>query len=202
MKSATVLAVASGLFAFVSAQVYPEITWQDVDNSTREIWCDQQKAVCPNLCQDQGHVDPTYNDCFWEDLYFDCICKGDFRPNMTEYSQTIPYNLCMQSKQACANNCGNNQDCVTLCFETKNCGATDPRRVNVTSTSTTSSPTSDPTGDKSDSTKTSGSDDTEPTESSDPFGNNGMGVSFRELGSSYGVAAMIAGMALGFFGIL
>jgi len=201
MKSTTIIAVASGLFAFVSAQVYPEITWEDVDNSTRQIWCDQQMGVCPNLCQDQGHVNPIYNDCWWEDLHYECICEGGFKPNLTEYTLTIPYNLCSQSKQACANNCGNNQDCVTLCFSGKSCAASDPRRVNVTSTSTTDSPTSSATG-KAGSTATSGSDDTETTEKGDPFGNNGMGASFSELGSAYGVGAMIAGMAIGFFGML
>jgi len=201
MKSATILVVASGLFAFASAQVYPEVTWRDVDNSTREIWCVQQIGICPNLCQDQGHVNPEYNDCWEEDLHFECVCEGGFRPNLTEYSLTIPYNLCMQSKQECANNCGNNQDCVTLCFSGKSCGASDPRRVNATSTTTTttSAPTGDAT-DKADSSKTTDSNDSKATD--DPFNNSGMGLSFTELGSAYGVGAMIAGMAIGFFGML
>jgi len=202
MKSATVLAVASGLFTLAFAQNYPVITADDINNSTREIWCDQQIAVCPNLCQDQGHVGTEYNDCWTEDLHFECVCEGGFRPNLTEYSQTIPFNLCQQSKQACADNCGNNQDCVTLCFSGKECGASNPRRVNVTSTSTTASSTatSSSTKSPSDSTTTSTS---EAEADEDPFGNSGgMGVSLTAFGSAYGVGAMIAGMAIGFFGML
>lgn len=197
MKSAAVLALVSNLFILVSAQVYPTITADDVSNSTREIWCDQQKGVCPNLCQDQAHVDPKYNDCWPEDLHYECVCMDGSRPNLTEYSLTIPYNLCMQSKQACANNCGNNQDCVTLCFGGKQCGAGDPRRVNVTSTTTTLSATGTSTNTAYGTS--TGTSTTTPT--SDPF-SGGVGVSLIAFGSSYGIGAMIAGMAIGFFGML
>ncbi|KAF8424611.1 hypothetical protein EV426DRAFT_712423 [Tirmania nivea] len=191
MKSVAVLALASGLFTLASAQTYPVITADDVLNSTREIWCQQQMGICPNLCQDQAHVDPVNNDCWSEDLHYECVCKGGFRPNLTEYSQTIPYNLCMQSIQACADNCGNNQDCVTLCFSKKQCGASDPRRVNTTSTTTTVSATGTATN----------SDSSSPTSSPNTFGEN-MGVALAAFGSAYGVGAMIAAMAIGFFGML
>lgn len=196
MKSVAVLALASGLFTVASAQVYPVITADDISNSTREIWCEQQTGICPNLCQDQAHVDPEFNDCWTEDLHFECVCKDGSRPNMSEYSLTIPYNLCMESKQACANNCGNNQDCATSCFSGKQCGATDPRRVNVTSTTTIVSETGTATSKPSDTSSTSDAQTTD-----DPFGGS-MGVSLTAFGSSYGVAAMIAGMAIGFFGML
>jgi len=107
----------------------------------------------------------------------------------------IPYNLCMMSKQACADNCGNNQDCATLCFSKKQCGAADPRRVNVTSTTTTGSATGT-------STNTAyGTSSATTTSTTDPFSNS-MGVSLIALGSSYGIGVMIAGMAIGFFGML
>lgn len=192
MKFVTALALASGLFTLASAQVYPEITADDVSNSTRQIWCDQQMGICPNLCQDQAHVDPINNDCWPEDLYYVCICVGGIRPNLSEYSLTIPYNLCKQSIQACADNCGNNQDCASLCFSGKKCGATNPRRVNTTSTSTTVSATSSATS----------TDSSTSTSTTNPFSDNGMGVSITAFGSAYGVGAMIAGMAIGFFGVL
>jgi len=193
MKSVAVLALVSGLFTLASAQTYPTITADDVSNSTREIWCEQQMGICPNLCQDQAHVDPIHNDCWTEDLYFECVCEGGITPNMTEYSLTIPYNLCIQSKQACADNCGNNQDCATLCFSGKQCGATDPRRVNTTSTSTTVSATGT-------ATNTPSSTSTNSPTTNDPF--SGMGASLSAFGSAYGVGAMIAGMAFGFIGML
>ncbi|RPB27187.1 hypothetical protein L211DRAFT_747173, partial [Terfezia boudieri ATCC MYA-4762] len=130
--SVAVLALVSGLFTLVSAQTYPTITADDVSNSTREIWCDQQKGICPNLCQDQTHADPVNNDCWSEDLHYECVCVNNVRPNLSEYSLTIPYNLCLQGIQACADNCGNNQDCANLCFSGKQCGASGPRRVNST----------------------------------------------------------------------
>ncbi|KAF8469654.1 hypothetical protein BDZ91DRAFT_642593, partial [Kalaharituber pfeilii] len=141
MKSYVPLLVASGIIALVSAQVYPEITAEDVDEETRQIWCDQQTSVCPNLCQDQAHVNPRHNDCWWEDLHYECVCENGARPNLTEYYLTIPYNLCRASIQKCADNCGNNQECATICFSGRQCGAKDPRRVNSTSTTTTATST-------------------------------------------------------------
>lgn len=193
MKIVAVLALASGLFTLASAQTYPVITADDIDEATREIWCEQQKSVCPNLCQDQAHVDPINNDCWTEDLHYECVCKGGSRPNMTEYSQTIPYNLCIASVQACANNCGNNQDCAKLCFSGKKCGASDPRRVNVTSTTTVASATGTATNIGYTSTNA-------PQTTKDPF--NNMGSTIAAFGSRCGVGAMIAGMAIGFFGML
>ncbi|KAF8456283.1 hypothetical protein BGX38DRAFT_1127569, partial [Terfezia claveryi] len=193
MKSVAVLALVSGLFTLVSAQTYPDITADSVLNSTREIWCDQQIGICPNLCQDQAHVDPIHNDCWPDDLYYECICAGNIKPNLSEYSLTIPYNLCMQSKQACADNCGNNQDCANLCFSGKQCGASDPRRVNSTSTSTSLSATGTATNTGS-STSTS-------TSKGNPFSGSGS-ASLTAFGSAYGVGAMIACMVVGFFGML
>jgi len=200
MKSVTLVALASGLFTMVSAQNYPVITADDVIPSIREVWCQQQLGICPNLCQDQAHVDPEFNNCYPDDLSYECVCLDGSRPNLTEYSLTIPYNLCQQSKQACADNCGNNQACVTSCFTVKECGASSPRRVNITTTTSTATKTG---GGSSSGTGGADSTTTETsTDTADPFNNAGVSLSLNTLGSAYGVGAMIAGMAIGFFGML
>jgi len=98
MKSLTALTL---VFTCVIAQNYPTIDPQSIDSSIRLTWCQQQKGVCVNLCQDQTHGAPNDNECSEDDLSYTCMCDNGFQPNMTQYSMTIPYNLCSLSVEAC-----------------------------------------------------------------------------------------------------
>jgi hypothetical protein len=197
MKTFTPLILASGLLSLAAAQVYPEVTPDDVDENTRIIWCVQQDATCIGLCQDQTQGGAAVNECSVEDLTFNCICDDNTTPNATEYSLAIPFNLCQQSKQMCVNNCEGDQACSDLCFTGKTCGATDPKRYNVTTT--TSAGTPGPTASDGDDDDSNGEDD----EEEDPFNvDTGMGVRLASFGSAYGIGAMVFGIALGFAGML
>lgn len=194
MKLSTVLLV-SGLSTLAAAQVYPVITADDIPEPTRVIWCEQQKASCRAICQDQAHVETQANDCWVEDLFTQCICIGGSTPNLTEYSETITFNLCQESIQKCRNNCGNNNDCVDLCARGKQCGAQNPRRVNITSSATTftTSPTATGSSDGSNDPSTTNISDGQQTD--DPFHN-------VASTSAYGAGVLAAAIAIGLFGML
>jgi len=76
-------------------------------------------------------------------LQYTCICGNGQQPNATEYSQTLPYYICQEWGQQCIAGCGNNNnDCQAACTQDHPCGAQDPTRVPVNSTSTSMTATS------------------------------------------------------------
>ncbi|KAK6344186.1 hypothetical protein TWF696_007828 [Orbilia brochopaga] len=164
--STSVTAVAlTGLLGFASSQTYYNVNPDDIDQGTKNTWCSDQVAACVNLCNDQSGVDPSKNECDTDTLQFSCICSDNTTPNATQYSQTIPYFLCTYQVQNCVDNCGSSYpQCAQQCRTGKTCGASDPKRHNVTSTATatTSSATSRKTGSKSN------GDDDVAFDSSDP----------------------------------
>ncbi|KAJ6259827.1 hypothetical protein Dda_5469 [Drechslerella dactyloides] len=139
--SASVAAVAlTSLLSVVSAQSYYNVNPDDIDQGTKNTWCSNQVAACPNLCNDQGSVDPSKNECDTDTLQFSCICSDNTVPNATQYSQTIPYFLCTYQVQNCVDNCGSSYpQCAQQCVLGKTCGASDPKRSNVTVTATPTS---------------------------------------------------------------
>lgn len=199
MKTFTPLILASGLLSMAAAQVYPVVTADEIDESTRDIWCVQQYATCDGLCQDQTQTGADVNDCWVEDLSFACFCGDGSTPNATEYSLAIPFNLCQQSKQKCVDNCSGDQACASLCFTGKTCGATDPTRYNVTTTTSAGVPGATGKGGDDDEDNEDGDED----EDEDPFNvDTGMGVRLASFGSAYGIGAMVFGIVIGFAGLL
>ena len=79
-----------------------------------------------------------------------CVCDNNMSPNLTEFTQTLPFNICQQWGQNCIKGCGQGDNtCANACTADHPCGAQSPFKGNATSTS--SSPTSKPTGSDSDS---------------------------------------------------
>ncbi|KAK9492846.1 hypothetical protein V1508DRAFT_130420 [Lipomyces doorenjongii] len=137
------LSIVTLLFATTAlAQTYPTFNASTIDPNTRLQWCQSEVATCPLICLDEGYS-ATSNLCYPDNLYYTCECSNGHSPNLTEYSLTIPYFVCQEQVTLCANNCGSDNTCVSACRQNKQCGATNPTRVNVTSSaihSTASSP--------------------------------------------------------------
>lgn len=55
-------------------------------------------------------------------------------PNASEYSQTIPYYTCTETNNQCVLKCNGDSTCQNNCRVKNPCGAQDPKRVNVTTT--------------------------------------------------------------------
>ncbi|KAK9365663.1 hypothetical protein V1509DRAFT_632425 [Lipomyces kononenkoae] len=119
------------------AQTYPMFNASTIDPSTRLQWCQSETATCPLICLDEGYGTIS-NLCYPDNLYYTCECANGLSPNLTEYSLTIPYFVCTEQVTLCANNCGSDNACVSACRQNNPCGATNPTRVNVTTSSSSS----------------------------------------------------------------
>lgn len=57
------------------------------------------------------------------------------QPNVSEYSLTLPYFVCVQWGTQCVAGCGNDSGCASACRQDHPCGAQDPKRYNTTTSS-------------------------------------------------------------------
>ncbi|KAF2217567.1 hypothetical protein CERZMDRAFT_80293 [Cercospora zeae-maydis SCOH1-5] len=141
MKSSTTAAIATSLLiSGVRAQY--SIDPQSVSNATRQFWCEQQTTQCPLICLDQGSATGTTeaNDCDPDALTYSCVCDNGSSPNISEYSNTLPFSICTEWGSQCVSNCGGDTNCASECRSQHPCGAQNPTRQN-TSTLTRSSTT-------------------------------------------------------------
>jgi hypothetical protein len=123
------------------------------------------------------------------------VCDNGLSPNLTEFTQTLPYNICQQWGTNCVNACGIGENaCADSCRADHPCGAQDPFKGNATMTSSSShSPTSKPTGSDSNSEAsttvpiTGFAGETGKSNADQP----GAASSF---GASYGLAVTIVGL--------
>ena len=117
------------------------------------------------------------------------------KPNMSEFSLTIPYFTCREWGNQCVEACGTDSPCASSCREDNPCGAQDPQRFNESETS--ASGTTKPTGSAS----VTGDDQTIFTDtpgSEDSEGGDDSAASLLSLGRSYGLGAIFGGMFLTF----
>ncbi|KAJ5156587.1 hypothetical protein N7492_009390 [Penicillium capsulatum] len=144
MLSSLLLGLAS-VATLVSSQSTASINPNSVDLGTRQAWCQSQTSSCPLLClQIPGASgSPTTNTCSPQTLAYQCICSNQASPNASEYSQTMAYYICTEANNQCVNKCTSSA-CQDACRADHPCGAQDPKRVNVTTTSTAMTSTSMP----------------------------------------------------------
>ncbi|KAF4124911.1 Conserved hypothetical, protein [Geosmithia morbida] len=174
------------LFVAVGQAQY-KIDPDSVDSDVRDAWCVTQKDTCPLICQQTKPGTTLVNTCDSATLTYGCLCGDNKKPNLSEYSLTLPYFVCREWGTQCVANCGeHNNECASDCRQNHPCGAQSPTRVNVTSTSAaaTASATDDTT--IYDRPGTSSSDDDEGA------------AATLALGRTYGTAVVLGGMFVGF----
>lgn len=153
-----------------------------VAEATRESWCSSQKAACPLICLQLPGASgsPVQNDCSSDTLSYSCICSNNVSPNASEYSQTMPYYICTEANNQCVAKCSTSA-CAASCRSDHPCGAQDPKRVNVTTTSAAAT--------------------TSTTMPSTMRTNESTGGAARfsvEMGHIYGTCVLIGGFIVGF----
>ncbi|MCJ1352391.1 MAG: hypothetical protein MMC33_002375 [Icmadophila ericetorum] len=137
-------------------------------------------------------------------LAYSCVCSNGISPNLTQYSLTIPYFECITFVTQCVNNCPQGDGaCQSACTSDNPCGAQNPTRVNLTTTSTTMSATPTGTGTLA----ATGTDNVytgfggQPTTTA-ATGGSGTPSSASQLalglGQAYGLGAVLFGVAAGF----
>ncbi|KAF3391663.1 hypothetical protein F1880_007673 [Penicillium rolfsii] len=178
------LLVLASTVALVNSQSSSTIDPNSVDIKTRQYWCAAQKSACPLLCLQIASGVPESNNCSAETLTYNCVCSNGISPNASEYSQTLPYFICTEANNQCVNACGDSA-CQSNCRTANPCGAQNPPRVNVTSTSATSSMAA---------TSTAASTAVQTTEAT---GAAPRGVSV-EISQVYGLFVLVGGVVAGF----
>ncbi|KAL1651307.1 hypothetical protein SLS58_000646 [Diplodia intermedia] len=186
------------LFAVVGLSSTQTIDPDSVSVEDRNQWCLAQTSQCPLICL-QTNKDATTqsNECDSDTLQYSCVCADGLSPNISQYSQTMPYFICTENNNRCVSNCasGNNQ-CASDCRTKNPCGAQNPTRVNVTTTTSasTASSTSSSTGGGSD---YSSFGDGNSGDSSSGSGSSGAGALALDLGAKYGLAMIVSGLVGG-----
>jgi hypothetical protein len=140
--AATVVA-SSALLSLASGQTY-QIDPNSVTETTRDYWCNSQKTQCPLICLQPPSETATLNDnsCDPDTLTFSCVCGDGLSPNVTQYTQTLPYFICSEWGNQCVTGCNGDNTCSSACRQDHPCGAQDPIRPNsstITSTMSSSS---------------------------------------------------------------
>ncbi|KAI2603914.1 uncharacterized protein GGS25DRAFT_525191 [Hypoxylon fragiforme] len=121
-----------------------------VSLSDRNNWCQSEKSTCPLICQQTSTGSTLVNDCDPKTLQYGCVCGDNKQPNVSEYSLTLPFFVCQKWGDQCVQRCGQDNACSSSCREDHPCGARNPTRVNVTSTSSAPSATSSSASDDGD----------------------------------------------------
>ena len=144
--------------------------------------------------------------CEKDTLTYGCLCGNNQKPNITEYTLTLPFFVCQEWGTQCVKNCPSTDSaCQASCQQDHPCGARDPEgpKTKTASGSATMTPTASSTDDGTTIfTGTPGSDsssDTKPSKSS-----SGSGASKDDkpdsmatalgVGRVYGLAAVMGGM--------
>ncbi|KAI7639355.1 hypothetical protein KC319_g14452, partial [Hortaea werneckii] len=87
-------------------------------------------------------ADTQTNTCDPTTLTYACICANGLSPNISEYSQTLPYYICQEWTNQCVANCAPADNaCASSCRADHPCGALNPTRVNTSTVSSTMSRT-------------------------------------------------------------
>ena len=152
----------------------------------------------------------TTPDVVQDTLTYSCICSNGLQPNVSEYSQTIPFYICQQANEDCAGNCPSSDNaCVDNCRTSNPCGAQDPERINATSSSSAASATGTSGAEETGASET-GAEATEtaagtgfvdtPAATSDSAASKNMVVGVWTLRSAerYSLAMVFAGIFAGF----
>ena len=179
-------------------------------------WCTDQKASCPLLClQIPGaSAVPSSNTCDDTSLSYSCVCSNGQSPNISQYSQTIPYYECTQAATNCVNNCAQGDtSCQSACRNDHPCGAQNPVRVNsstLSAAASTSASGAVATG-SSEASTTTGSGGSDATAAFGGSGSSSTGTSDAAgraqamalgVGRTYGLALVLAAVGGGFVFIL
>ncbi|KAH7123809.1 hypothetical protein B0J11DRAFT_529966 [Dendryphion nanum] len=195
MRSFLTLAVAA-LSGIVAAQY--TIDPETVRQSDRDAWCQNQKSQCPLICLQQPGVtslSTVSNTCDSKTLAYSCVCSNNVAPNITEYSQTIPYYICTQWGSNCVKACGNVNTCQDACRKDHPCGAQSPQPPNSSILAATSASQTAAGAAQSTLPPASGWGGSAATSTPNK---PGAATTMANLGQSYGLAVVFASVFAGF----
>lgn len=165
----------------------------------KTAWCDAQENTCPEICGGQGQIATGGNECDTSTLQFTCKCRNGTEPNMSEYQQSVPGQMCRFWYIGCINatigaNGEGNSALQFSCNSIRDaeCGNKTTKDAETSSTSSrTSRPATSATG--------SGSSGTTATSSAGSASSSTPGAAVR-IAQDFG-APVLAGGMMALFGM-
>ena len=152
--------------------------------------------VANTLLSSLDDTDPN----FQETLAYSCVCDNNVSPNVTEYTQTMPYFTCTEWGNQCVKACGtSDSSCAASCRADHPCGAQDPVKPNATASATPSKSSGvSPTQSSTDEAQNTGTFDSENNNNDNNNSNNNSAA--VALGASFGTMALtlIGGLAFAY----
>ncbi|KAF2876555.1 hypothetical protein BDV95DRAFT_561044 [Massariosphaeria phaeospora] len=196
MLYASLLVAAAALSGLVSAQqnnTSPIGPCCNVDAGTvppaqKTGWCDAQRNTCPEICGGRGQIAQGGNTCTEQDLSFKCECRNGTKPDMKNYEQSVPGQMCRFWFDRCIEASGQDVDTQFTCITQKqqNCG-------NLTSAGTT--PTSSGASSSTPTPSGSGGGGEQASQTgAAPSGQSSGAASALALAREYGTPALAGGI--------
>jgi len=146
-------------------------------------------------------VRPYQFSTWSKDLSYSCVCQTGVSPNVSEYSQTVPFFICQEWGNQCVDACGQDNACSDACRADHPCGAQNPTLVNSSTITATAKPTGTGAAASNAATTTDGAQYT-------GFGgaaattaattHKGAAMAAVDMGRSYGLAIVFSGLFAGF----
>jgi len=172
------------------AQAQYRVEPDSVPIADREQWCRSQVASCPLICEQTKPGTTLVNECDVDSLTYGCLCGDNKKPNMSEYSMTLPYFVCREWGTQCVADCPqSDSECNRACREDHPCGALNPKKVKPTTS------TAGPSASQTDEADTIYTDS---PGSSDDGGDERDGASMLALGQAHGLAVVLGSLFVGF----
>ncbi|OCK92843.1 uncharacterized protein K441DRAFT_662470 [Cenococcum geophilum 1.58] len=206
MHSTFLLSFTLAFAGLTFSQEQYSIDPNSVSLSLRQTWCSSQTRQCPLLClQMPGNSATTSsNTCDPKTLTYSCVCASGGSPNETEYSETLPFFICQEWGNQCVADCGQDNACSNDCRANHPCGAQSPTRQNSSTITSTMGPTGSGSANSASATGTAaytGFGGAAATTTA-AGGNKGAATTAMNLGQSYSLAVVFAGLFAGFAMVL
>lgn len=118
MLYASLLLAASAFSGLVAAQNFSQcctINPGSVDTDTRQSWCRAEQNTCPELCGGIGNLANNGNLCDSNLLTYTCKCADGKSPNVTDYQQSLPAQMCLSWVTQCVASRPNDLTGITEC---------------------------------------------------------------------------------------
>ncbi|KAF2684724.1 hypothetical protein K458DRAFT_25982 [Lentithecium fluviatile CBS 122367] len=96
-----------------------------INSTFKGEWCRANKNTCPEICGGQGQVAAKGNELTLQDsLEYTCKCKNGTEPDLANYEQTVPGQMCRFWYGLCVNASGEDAAQRFACEQTRNteCG--------------------------------------------------------------------------------
>ncbi|RGP79599.1 cdp-alcohol phosphatidyltransferase [Fusarium longipes] len=193
-----VVAAAASAVTLVNADYV--IDPESVPLSLRKVWCQNEIETCPMICGQTSKGDTKVNECNPKTLTYGCICGDGRQPNVSEYSLTLPFYVCQEWGNQCVEDCSGSASCASDCRQNNPCGATNPKKINVTSTATDSTAAVKATASATDDantvyTDTPGGDNNDDSDTAESKKSSGAVI---EVGRTWGLTIVLGTMFAGF----